>query len=195
MIIKNLKNKKGFTLIELMVPTTLFTVIMLMGIGSLITSSNSAKSAQKLRTAVDNVNFAMESMTRELRTGTYYYCGNSVNLLDTLSTSDCDNGGNVIGFTPQKVTDSADRVAYRIRNNSGVSSLERCENKNSTVSCADIVSSDINIDTLKFYVNGTDINDNEQPSVRILIKGVASLKGVLTPFILQTMASQRSSEK
>ena len=76
----NLQNnaKKGFTLIELMIATTLFSIIMLMGVGSLVVSSNSAKSAQKLRVAVDNVNFAMESIARELRTGMYYTCSSTV---------------------------------------------------------------------------------------------------------------------
>ena len=197
MILDTLKKNSGFTLIELMVATTLFTFIMLMGVGSLIVSSNSAKASQKLRTAVDNVNFAMESMTRELRTGTYYECEvNSVNLSNTNTVADCLSGGNIIAFIPQQVPSSPLRVAYELNpRGDGTNSLQRCEYINSATNCADVVSTDVNIQSLTFYVRGSSLTDGIQPSVKILVKGVVTLKGVDTPFILQSMASQRSTEK
>lgn len=187
----------GFTLIELMVATTLFTIIMLMGVGSLIVSSNSAKASQKLRIAVDNVNFAMESMSRELRTGSYFYCGDSVNISDLHAVSDCSTGGDIIAFVPQQVNGSASRVSYELTrrdSNSTSFTLERCEFISSRV-CTEVVSDDVNIDLLKFYVKGSVLTDNIQPSVKILTKGTVSVNNISTPFSLQTMSSQRSSEK
>ncbi|MFA7000081.1 MAG: hypothetical protein WC241_03090, partial [Candidatus Paceibacterota bacterium] len=62
--------------------------------------------------------------------------------------------------------------------------------------CPEVVSSDVDIKMLKFYVKGADASTtNVQPSVKILIKGVVIIKGVATPFTLQTLASQRSTEK
>jgi len=191
------KFTSGFTLIELMVASTLFTIIMMMGVGSLVVSSNSAKSSQKLRTAVDNVNFAMESMTRELRTGKYYYCleGGEVALTDNL-TRDCTNGnGNIIVFTPPQLTaQSPLRIAYKIHTREGSNpttySLQRCD-----PICANVVSEDVDIQLLKFYVTGSSTIDSIQPSIKILIKGVVTVKGVGTPFTLQTMVSQRSSDE
>jgi type II secretory pathway pseudopilin PulG len=80
---KNSLTTKGFTLIEIMVATSIFMVVMLMAMGALVTTSHTAKKAQALRTAMDNVNFAMESMTRTLRMG-----------------QDYSGGGTYINFTP-----------------------------------------------------------------------------------------------
>lgn len=192
---KNKKNK-GFTLVELMVASTLFTVIMMMGVGSLVVSSNSSKSSQKLRTAVDNVNFAMESMTRELRTGTHYYCLTDGTTTWTVSENDCTSGnGNVILFTPQQTDGAVPRVAYKIhpRGDTPLThSLQRCEESNG---CFDVVSNEVDVQVLKFYVTGSSLTDNIQPSAKILIKGVVTIKGESTLFTLQTMVSQRSSDQ
>lgn len=206
MIRKIIKNRinlvSGFTLIELMIATTLFTIIMMMGVGSLVVSSNGAKSAQKLRISVDNVNFAMESMTRELRMGTHYYCETSDKYLmgEVVKEGDCLEGGNVVEFNSPSNNGETHRVAYfkveRDLDGKGLGTftLKRCEVTTSGIACAEIVSKDVNIDTLKFYVRGSSISDKIQPSVRILIRGVVVVKGVPKSFSLQTMASQRSTE-
>lgn len=205
MILKKKQKNKAFTLIELMVATTIFTIVMLMGVGSLVTSSNAAKSAQKLQIAVDNVNFAMESMTREIRMGTNYYCANSYTMSkDDKSTSDCVNGG-IIAFTPQQIgSNPPSRVGYfkepKIINGVAGSTLTRCEYITSNI-CTSIVSPSVNVEGMGFYVKGSTLPANDgglshiQPSVRILMKGTISINGVGTPFALQTMASQRSAEK
>lgn len=194
----------GFTLIELMVATTIFTIVMLMGVGSLVTSSNAAKSAQKLQIAVDNVNFAMESMTREIRMGTNYDCVNPYAMSkDDKSVHDCVNGG-IIAFTPQQIgSNPPSRVGYfrQVTTINGVAgyTLTRCEYVNNNNNCASIVSPSVNVEGMGFYVVGSDLptntTDKRQPSVRILMKGTISINGVGTPFALQTMASQRSAEK
>ena len=55
----------------------------------------------------------------------------------------------------------------------------------------------VDIKTLKFYVNGSSVTDNIQPSVQILIKGIVNIKNknMFKSFTLQTMTSQRSAEK
>ena len=185
----------GFTLIELMVATTIFSIVMLMGVGSLIVSSNSAKAAQRLRIAMDNVNFAMESMTRELRVGTYYECAGTVHMT-TNSVADCPLGGGVIAFTPQRVTGAPDRVGYykQARSIGTSNTLVRCADNSLPSSCPSIVAHNVDVQDLKFYVKGSASNDTIQPSVRIIMKGAVTIGGVTTPFILQSIASQRSTE-
>lgn len=203
MIFKKIQKNKGFTLIELMIATTLFAIIMMMGVGSLVVSSNSARASQKLRIAVDNVNFAMESMTRELRIGTYYYCvkyPESVYLTNATETKDCE-GGDIISFKPQDAPAAPLRVAYKksLRAD-GTFSLQRCETNVSP--CPDIVSSEVDVQELKFFTTGSTPNptldlsqDTIQPGVKIIIKGIVKVKNIETPFVLQSFASQRSSEK
>ncbi len=202
MTFTNKQENTGFTLIELMIATSLFTIIMLMGVGSLVVSSNSSKASQKLRITVDNVNFAMESMTRELRMGTTYECGTtSVNLAAPMPT-DCPLGtpGYIIAFNPQQIqgVPIPPRASYQLftrTDGSGTHSLQRCEKD--VFPCSEIVSPDIDIQMLKFFVKGSQFNDNIQPSVEILIKGVVTIKNknISKSFTLQTIASQRSAEK
>lgn len=188
------RNQNGFTLVELMIATSLFTIIMLMGIGSLIVSSDSARASQKLRIAVDNVNFAMESMTRELRTGSYFYCGGN---MTPNSYLDCTNStpAEIITFNPQFVPGAPSRVGYYMekRENSETYTLRRCEELFPS-GCSDIVSPNVDVRSLKFIVKGSDPADKIQPSVQIFMSGVVKVKNVEVPFSLQSMASQRSAE-
>jgi prepilin-type N-terminal cleavage/methylation domain-containing protein len=191
-----LQKNKAFTLIELMVATTIFTIVMLMGVGSLVTTSNSAKAAQKLQIAVDNVNFAMESMTRELRMGTNYYGGTgTLSMLDSTAVMDYTNG-EVILFKPQQIgSPLISRVGYfRDLRNDGTHTLNRCVDDGSH--CYSIVADNVDVQVLNFTVLGSYLSpvDNIQPSVRIIMKGVVNVGGG-TSFTLQTMASQRSAEK
>lgn len=183
----------GFTLIELMVATSIFIVIMLGSMSSLFVLLNAGKSSRALRFAMDNVNFAMESMTRAIRMGTNYYCvssGSSIAMDDVTSTHDCTSSddGTFIAFVPQGVTTS--RIGYKLHTNqtTGINSLQKCD----LTTCVDVVSPDVNIEKLKFFVKGSDGSDRIQANVYIIVKGTIMVKGVPTSFSLQTSASQRN---
>jgi prepilin-type N-terminal cleavage/methylation domain-containing protein len=191
--------KKGFTLIEIMVATSIFMIIMLMAMGALVTTSDTAKRSQALRTAMDNVNFAMESVTRSLRIGREYTCVTSSGsvYLPATANADCSlasSGGSAIIFTQATHAAGSRDTAYQLAQRSdGTYALERCE-ANVDPSCSPLVSSDINIEKLKFFVNGSRSDDGIQPSVYILMKGTVTIKGESTTFALQTMTSQRNPE-
>lgn len=191
MEINNKKNNKGFTLIELMVATSIFVVIMLSAMGALFMLMGASKNSRALRSAMDNVNFSMESMTRSIRMGTNYYCvptDGSMPAPD--ATNDCTgDGGTYLAFIPQ---DLSTRVAYRlhteVKNGVSHSTLQRCDDTD----CINVVSDDVNIDKLKFFVKGSSNSDPLQASVYIIMKGTVTVAGVPTSFALQTMASQRN---
>ncbi len=189
-----LQKTKGFTLIEIMVATSIFMIIMLVAMGTLITSSDTAKKAQALRSAMDNVNFAMESMTRSLRMGTDYTCvtfGSSV-VLPAASNADCSlstSGGGAVVFTPANGSPARNAAFRVITRANGTGVLQRC-----IPGCVDLVSPDVDIQKLVFYVNGSNTTDAIQPSVYIVIKGAVTIKGVPNTFAIQTIASQRSAE-
>lgn len=194
MKIKKIKTNKGFTLIELMVSTFIFTFIMLASMGSLLVTLDSARNSRALRFAMDNVNFAMESVTRSIRMGTHYYCasaGESIIMIgqDDNYYKDCKDGTS-IAFVPQKPDINYSKIGYKIHaRGDGTHSVQRCEGNKS---CVDIVSPDIDIEKLNFTVTGSSPSDGRQSSVYIVMKGNVLVKGVPTSFAIQTMATQRN---
>lgn len=188
----NNKNKsyisfnKGFTLVEVLVATAVFTIVMLAALGSLLISSNHSKKAKALRSAMDNVNYAMESMSRSLRTGSNYNCSSGITL-PTSGLSDC-SGGSEIAFMPAYGTSA--NTKYYWNTLSTPYSLQKC----TVLGCVDMTSDEVDITSLRFVVRGTDVSDGIQPSVYILMRGTVTIKGEVTAFALQTLASQRNGE-
>jgi hypothetical protein len=177
-------------------------IIMLMGIGALLISSNAAKKAGAIRQSVENVNFALDSMTRSIRMGTNYACSNiHIDLQSVPPPMDCplsSNGGVLFSFTPVDDASIAPNTnIYYVLNNrpDGTGTISRCSvSPDNSTNCPEIVASNIDVKELKFYLDGSDPNDNKQPNVFILMKAVINVKGELIPFAVETMASQRSSE-
>jgi prepilin-type N-terminal cleavage/methylation domain-containing protein len=201
MIINTLKKNKGFTLIELMVSISIFMMIMTVAMGSLLITLDAKKKAEALNFTMDNLNFAMESMTRSLRMGTSYYCtsGNITQSMlgSNLGSLDCDNedGALKIAYKPSTSFNlsNAPRIVYSIQEKivgSGIYTLQRCTSSG----CVDIVASNVNIDqnNSSFYVTGSGVGDNTQPSVYIKLRGSILIKGEPIPFAIQTMVSQRT---
>lgn len=196
---KNKGKDRGFTLIELMVATSIFVIIMLASMGALFTLLDAAKSSRALRTAMDNVNFAMESMTRSIRMGTNYYCvTEGARMPDESIVSEgghnCfPDGGTLIAFISQPQTGETEGslAGYKIANTGDYRTIQKCTSNNSS-DCVSIISSDVNIDTLKFFVKGSAVDDKIQASVYIIMKGTVTTKNGPVSFSLQTMASQRN---
>jgi len=174
-----IKNQKsGFTLIELMVATSIFMMIMLMAMGSIVVSGNASKRTQKLRYAMDNVNFALESMTRSIRMGTNYE--KTSRGISFLLDSELDGESQTIEYFLGTEEGQEYNSLYRTINNGPA---------------VKIVSSDVNVERLDFNINGNGENDGS-PSVYILMKGTVNIKGQEnTSFAIQTMASQRNIEE
>jgi prepilin-type N-terminal cleavage/methylation domain-containing protein len=201
--IQNKNTTSGFTLIEIMVATSIFIIIMLSVMSGLISSADASKRARGLQEAMDNVNFAMDSMSRTLRISTHYSCVNSFNSNTLPSPSDCPLDGSapygtLIAFVPPLnlgiSSSQYPAVAYRIYNRGdGTWGLQRCGGVGS--SCIDMVSSSVSIDMLRFFVDGSSPTDTIQPSVYIIMKGTVTVKGVPTSFAIQTDVSQRSSDQ
>ncbi len=64
----------GFTLVEMMVSLAIFAVVSVVAAGALIKIMDANKKAQSIQSAITNLNFALETMSRELRNGSKYYC-------------------------------------------------------------------------------------------------------------------------
>lgn len=191
------KKQKGFTLIELMVATSIFMVVMLAATGALMVASNSAREAKALRQSMDNVNYAMDTISRSLRLGSGFYCTSTSVYLPVYTTQDCSSGGAAIVFIPANTTTpgQADTM-YRL-GSIGATTMHEIERCDKNGNCVALTSPTVDITDLKFIVKGsgaTSTGDFNQPNVFIMISGQVYVKNQNVKFFLQTLASQRNFE-
>ena len=167
-------NKRGFSLIEMMVAVTLFSMVMLIGVGALLSLIDANKKAQALNSVMNNLNFAVESMSRNLRVGTNYNCGGG---------PDCTSGGTSVSFISSK----GENIVYQYN-----SSEKRIEISKDGGAYVTITAPEVTIDDFAFLVKGASSSDNLQPRIVIKIRGTAGVKEkIKTSFNLQTTVSQR----
>ena len=183
---KKYKNKeKGFTLIELMVATSIFSMVMLASLGALFTLLGASKNSRATHTAMDNVNFALESMTRSIRMGSKYYCVlGRQGLPESLTQgNNCSGGGTAISFFPQGEKETP--TTYMSVNGTIKKYIGEEDNG------VQVISDAVNVEDLRFYVTGAE-EPYKQPSVFIRLKGVVRVKEKRIPFLIQTFINQRN---
>ena len=181
--------KKGFTLIEVLVSSALFFVIISSGLVAFSTFLKFYELANKKRISLHNLSFAVEEISREARVGHDY-------IQEDLST------GQISIDSPQRAT----RIHFR----RGVKSvgtdidklgfIESC--RESTQSVCDASQDNwipltdvnlINITDLQINpLNSADIDDIVQPRLSIFVSGVYETRAGETEEIrLQTQVTQR----
>jgi len=176
----------------MMVAVSVFSMVMLVAVGALLTVMDANRKAHALQSVINNLNFAVESISRTARVGTTYYCydrdpleylGNSIE-----SPRDCSRGGQLIAFEAHDgdPADLNDQVVYRLNG----TRLERSLDGGGTF--VSITSSKVRINELTFYVLGSSLRDSDQPRIFMTIRGVAGVSARSeTKFDLQTTITQR----
>lgn len=191
----SLRSNRGFSLIELLVSMALFIVVITMGIGALLVLINANLKAQNNNDAVSNIQFALDSMAREIRTGEAYYCTNGNETVgDNTVRADCNKGTylSIIEGGKSITNDASNRrIAYRF--NSGAGSIER---KIGSGSWVRLTSPTVDITSMHFNVAGTaakeGVNNLAQPNVTIYISGeVVGVADTSSEFTLQTTVTKR----
>lgn len=192
------QSSRGFSLIEVLVSLSLFIVVITMGIGSLLVLINANAKAQNIQSAVGNVQFALDSMAREIRTGQAYYCSNSSATDITggfVQVNDCVNQGIYLSIIEggDSLTSGAsnNRLAYRY--NSVDRTIERKIGSGSWLSLTD---PSVSIDHMHFQVIGSATKSQNgsivQPNVTIYIAGsIAGVSATDADFTLQTTVTKR----
>ena len=181
----------GFTLVELLVALTLFIIVVLAAITSLYAVNNASRKVNAMRGVLDNLNFAMESMSRTIRTGTTIVCGGSGNPAGV--THNCPFPGSTpaSSLSLHSTLGREQDIEYRL--NTTTHQLEKKIYGTDGTNWLALTAPEINVQGLYFYVNGADQADLAQPSVMILMQGVATAStGDTAPFTLQTYISQRA---
>lgn len=211
---KTFTSQSGFTLVEMIVAMAVFSIVMTITVGALLMIIVTNQQLQSERTVMTNLSFALDSMTREIRSGTRYYCGDANNRsvsvggyrifkdgenITSMSddAKDCHNGSNQnrnisgIAFLEggQSITNAPDtRIVYFFDKND-----HKLYRRISGGVAQSIVSSGIYIEKAEFYVTGSEpqtTNDNTQPTVTIYI--MAREASSTIPYELQTTITQRT---
>jgi prepilin-type N-terminal cleavage/methylation domain-containing protein len=194
--------KAGFTLVELLVSLALFTVVVVAAVGSLYTINQASVKVNAMRTVLDNLNFATESMNRTIRTGSDLVCGGT--LTGSYSSDGKYTGGSPncpfgsSGGSPLLSLNSTlgqDTGGLQYQYNHVNHDIEKCVDTNGSLSnCVALTAPEVNVTSLTFYVDGATLSDNKQPSVIMMIQGVATAADGTQPFAIQTYISQRAAE-
>lgn len=209
--------KQGFTLVEMIVSLAIFSIVVTVSVGALLVLVGTNQQLQGEQSVMTNLSFALDSMTREIRTGSGYYCisdtsnvglsnvFNGASNLDTELTSgefprtqDCQNGnqnssrfhGLAIVEGGDSISDASDRILYFFD-----SVEKKIYRRVGNGSAESIVSSGIVIEELEFFVTGTTpqrLGDNVQPTVTLFIKAKEKDLPNAKTYYLQTTITQRT---
>lgn len=216
------RKQSGFTLIEMIVSLGVFSVVVTIAVGALLILIATNRQLQNEQSILTNMAFALDSMTRELRTGSHYYCvssdartGTGLVFDNTPSYYDLDNLGQ--GAVQdcfdgrQPASDNFQGVAFYeggdsitgTTNNRILYYFDRTDNKIyrrvGTGAPESIVSDGIHIVNAEFFVTGSaplsgfgGFNDTHQASVTIFIQAAESAAATAKQYPIQTTITQRT---
>ena len=172
---KNFKNKKnrgkGFTLIEMMVSVSIFVIVAFIVVSTLLALSYAYKKAQKMRLLMDNLGFAMQSISLNIREGNNY------------NQSGCSRPNDCLAF---KTIDNATPVCYSFL----ATKIKKCTSCPCNIGDTDMVAPEVEISQLSFYQTG----DHSRNKVKIIIAGTAGKGRELTNFFIQNTVAQRNED-
>lgn len=187
--------QSGFTLVELMVSLMIFTIVVLAAVGSLYTVNNASRKVQSMRSVLDNLSFAVESMSRTIRTSNSVVCGGSLNTSGDPNcpfSAQADNNMLLVDSTIGTSELVEYRLGYYASGNGAIQ--KRAQESGIWTNWVSLTAPEINIQKLAFYVDGASSLDDSQARVQVFVQGVAIAGGTASPFAVQTYISERASE-
>lgn len=189
-----LKTVAGFTLIEMLVSVALFSVVMLISVGSLIAMAEATRKAETIKSVLNNLNFALDSMSRVTRTGYSYHCtdapGNTYGAMgDPSNPQNCGTYGSsylALEASQGNPNSSADQVIFRLNNGR----VEGSDDSGATF--LPLTAPEVVIQSLRFYVTGAPTGDGLQPRAVVTLSGYIQVTPTTqTALQLQTTLTQR----
>ncbi len=203
MIKLNTKHNRGFTLLEMIVSLGIFAVVAVIAVGALLKISDANRKALILKTAVNNLNFALETMSREMRFGSNFSCAPTTSSISRNGqTTNCFNGDRswVIAFNSQyegaysNNINNRCKLVYVYAYNKTNGTLKKNQSKycddeiQDATRYFDVISPDIKIIDTDMAINTTN-----QPRVFMWLKGeVGARARDKVVFSVQTTISQRA---
>jgi type II secretory pathway pseudopilin PulG len=182
---RTVTRRGGFTIVELMVSVGIFIFVLSAAMGALLSIVNVYRKTQTLHVVSDNVNLALEDISKNIIQGTNFHCdamvapitdARSCNVSGTSSIVFVSNDNN------KKITYWLDTVSHEI-----MKDVDTVAGKLTTGSV-------VTIEELRFRVfAGEGVGSKDQPRVIVNIRGTAIGAGdTSSSFDVQTTAVQRT---
>jgi prepilin-type N-terminal cleavage/methylation domain-containing protein len=188
--------KRGFTLIEMLVSVALFSVVMLIAGATLLSLVYANRKAQALQSVMNNLNITLDDMVRNVRMGSNYRCGSQSEPIPP-ANGDCTSGGTSLYFTPfgEDPSNRSDDIGYFVGGVCPAGRMCVTEEENGVVETVPISAPEVQITNMEFYVIGTEPavdGGTVQPKVLFTLTGQAGLQAnTKTIFQIQATAVQR----
>lgn len=177
----NKLNKKGFTLVEMLVSIALFAIVLVITLGSIMTIVDVNRKSQSLTIVMNDLNFALESITRSVKTGDIQV----------------DESRNDSLYVIEDLNGGLRHVKYKFNDQGEITRSVGGTNGTSWSDDIAITSDQINIESaiFKLYGGSSCSNGSCQPRVLISIAGTAVVGPTISSkFHIQTTVSQRRLE-
>lgn len=203
MPLKTHHNRSGFSLIEIMVAVTIFALVMMVSTSAVLTLIEANRKAQSIKSVVNNLNFAIESISRNIRVGTHFRATSNTNIPPANPSNlierpnNCDIGCKILYIEPQHGVrgDTGDQLIYLFEENyypNGNGAILRQIGNESGDELIALTAPEVDIQYMRFYVDGAQSSsDGVQPRVRMVVKGNAQVGREGTEFSMQTAVTQR----
>ena len=94
-----LKRSGGFTLVEMMVAIAVFSMVMVTATSALLNVIDANNKAISIKTAINNITFALEGISKDMRVGSDYSCYDSIS---SSFVGSCPSGGSYIQYRSQR---------------------------------------------------------------------------------------------
>jgi prepilin-type N-terminal cleavage/methylation domain-containing protein len=197
-ITTSLYKKAGFTLVEMMVAVFVFSVVMVLSTGAIFNIISANKTSQAIKSVMDNLNSAIDSMSREIRYGTIYTCGENPDFATPVSCADSLNNTTFAFIArPTAANQAGDHIIYYFQKDDGMDtgSIYKCINSiPSSGNCIPLTAPEVRIQNLHFYVQGAGRSESQQPLLLVTISGYARAGSSNSYFNIETMVNQRTMD-
>lgn len=170
--------RAGFTLLEMVVSFGIFAVVIVTAVGAVIAINGAQIKAVNIQNIQDNIRFALESMTKEMRTGKNFV----------------PSGGSAPAYSTLAFTRSdGTQITYCLQG----SALRKITGSGSDCAAAFAVTSDaINVERIVFYVIGHTAGAADgQPRLTVSLQASSRDVRYPTAFRLQTTVVQRERDR
>lgn len=212
-----LRTKRGFTLVEMLVVMTIFSTLILAATDIFIRVQRIQRKAAGLQQIQDVTRFLTTRMTREIQAGSIdydYYIDSTGNLITTIPNTTGD-AYSITSETLALRTVDGEQLIFTTRPNSSTDFLCSTIAKNPT--CFIMAKPFVNqseradpdgytVKKLRFYITPAknpfaidsttnDYKANAQPRVTIFLSAQATVSGVNFPINIQTTVSTREYQR